>query len=118
MSDLTCCDVKDFLKAVADDTRQSILFLLRDREMNVSELCEHLTVHQPTISHHIAVLRRAGLVTARREGRWIYYRANPACVEECSDEILARFRGTIGSEKSERTKSSVGLPEVGTPQPK
>jgi ArsR family transcriptional regulator len=100
MSGITCCDVNDFLKAVADDTRQRILFLLRDREMSVSELCEHLTIHQPTISHHLAVLRRARLVTSRREGRWIYYRVNPACVKACSDEILVRFRRTTGSEKA------------------
>ncbi len=97
MKDITCYDINDFLKAMADDTRQGILFLLRAGEMSVSELCERLPIHQPTISYHLAVLRRAGLVTSRREGRWVYYRVNPACVKECSDEILVRFRRTTGS---------------------
>jgi ArsR family transcriptional regulator, arsenate/arsenite/antimonite-responsive transcriptional repressor len=95
MGDVTCCDLNDFLKAVADDTRQRILFLLRDREMSVSELDKHLAVSQPTISHHLAILRRSHLVTARHEGRWIYYRTNPNCIKECGAKILARFRKPV-----------------------
>lgn len=92
MADVTCCDFDDFLRAMADETRQHILSLLCERAMSVSELGEHLTVAQPTISHHLAVLRRANLVISRRDGRWHFYRANPACVAACCGEILTRFK--------------------------
>ena len=101
MRDTACCDLNDFLKSVADDTRQRILFLLRNREMSVSELDTHLAVSQPTVSHHLAILRRSQLVTARYEGRWVYYRINPDCVKECSDEIRVHFKKPIHQQNME-----------------
>lgn len=92
MSAPACCDLDDFIKAVADETRQEILRLLAQREMCVSELEALLPVHQPTVSHHLAVLRRANLVTARQEGRHVYYQTNSECVTRCCAEILNRFR--------------------------
>ena len=91
MSAASCCDLDDFIKAMADETRQEILRLLGQHEMCVSELEAFLTVHQPTVSHHLAVLRRANLVTARREGRRVYYQTNAECVTTCCGEILNRF---------------------------
>ena len=92
MTEPPCCDFDDFAKAMADDTRQRILTLLQAGEMSVSELNEHFTTTQPTLSHHLAVLLRANLVTARHAGRQTFYRANPACVSECCGEILKRFK--------------------------
>ncbi len=86
-----CCSSDDFLRAMADETRQRILILLQEREMNVNELTEHFAVTQPTISHHLAILRRANLVGLRHEGRQTFYHAKPACVTECCGEILNRF---------------------------
>ena len=91
MNKALCCSSDDFLRAMADETRQRILTLLREREMSVTELNEHFAVTQPTISHHLAILRRAKLVGLRHEGRQTFYRANPACVVECCGEILDRF---------------------------
>ena len=87
-----CCDFDDFAKALADETRQRILMLLQTGAMSVNEVQEHFAVTQPTISHHLAMLRRANLVTARHEGRQTFYRANPSCVAECCGEILGRFK--------------------------
>lgn len=97
MSGVTCCDFNDFVKAMADETRQRILSLLQAGEMNESDIVAHLELTQPTISHHLSLLRRANLVTARREGKYVFYRANPACVTECCGEILNRFK--ISAEK-------------------
>lgn len=91
MSGVTCCDFDDFVKAMADETRQSILRLLQDGEKSVGELAERLKLTQPTISHHLAILRRANLVIRRHEGRQTFSHANPACVVECCGEILTRF---------------------------
>ena len=91
MSGLTCCDLNDFLAAMADETRQRILALLGEHEMSVSELSEHVAVSQPTVSHHLAILRRVHLVISRREGQYIFYQANLPCVAACCQEILDRF---------------------------
>ncbi len=91
MRSVTCCDFNDFVKAMTDENRQRILALLQQGEMSMSELVAHFAVTQPTISHHLALLRRANLVLARREGKHIFYRANTACVSECCGEIMARF---------------------------
>ena len=83
--------LEDCLVAMADETRRRILALLRDGEMNVHELTNRCVVAQPTISHHLAILRRARLVRARREGRQRFYRANADCVATCCREIQTRF---------------------------
>ncbi len=92
MSGVTCCNFDDFVKAMADETRQRILALLQAGEMSVSELNEHFVTTQPTLSHHLAILRRVNLVTARHEGRQTFYRANPNCVSECCVELLRQFK--------------------------
>lgn len=91
MSAGACCDLDDFVKAMADETRQRILSLLQRGEMNVGELTEALGLTQPTVSHHLVLMRRAGLVFRRREGKQVFYRPNTACVAECCREILTRF---------------------------
>ncbi len=88
----SCCDLNEFEKAMADETRQRILSLLQAGEMNESEIVAHLDLTQPTISHHLALLQRANLVMARRDGKRIFYRGNPACITECCGEILTRFK--------------------------
>jgi ArsR family transcriptional regulator len=88
----TCCDLEEFLQAMSSDTRQRILALLQNGEMCVGELVAPLGVAQPTVSHHLAILRRVGLVIPRRVGKQVFYRLNSACATECCDEILARFQ--------------------------
>jgi DNA-binding transcriptional ArsR family regulator/precorrin-6B methylase 2 len=61
------------LKALADSTRLRLLRLLYHEELNVYELCQILNMPQPRISRHLAVLRKAGLVSDRREGAKVYY---------------------------------------------
>ncbi|MHC4340020.1 MAG: ArsR/SmtB family transcription factor [Planctomycetota bacterium] len=61
-------------KAFADETRLRILSVLRTGELCVGDLAKILRVPQPTASRHLAYLRRAGLVQARRTGLWHHYR--------------------------------------------
>lgn len=65
-------------QAVSDRTRLRILHLLRAGETCVCELQAVLDVPQPKVSRHLAYLRRAGLVTSRKEGLWSYYTLAPA----------------------------------------
>jgi succinyl-CoA synthetase alpha subunit len=75
MSSLTCCDLNDFLAAMADETRQRTLALLGECEMSVSQLSEHFALSQPMMSYHLAILRRVHLVISRRKGQYTFYRA-------------------------------------------
>ncbi len=61
-------------RALADETRLRLLALIRNGEVCVCHLHASLRLPQPTISRHLAYLRRARLVEARREGVWMYYR--------------------------------------------
>lgn len=61
------------LKALANETRLSILRLLSVREMCVCELTVALGLTQPTASHHLSILQKAGLVNDRKEGKWVFY---------------------------------------------
>lgn len=74
-----------FFKALADRTRLRLLNLIRDDEVCVCFFVEILKTNQPKISRHLAYLRRAGIVGARREGSWMHYR-----IVEPSDLDAAR----------------------------
>ncbi len=92
MSSIPCCDLDDCFKALADATRQGILSLLQKQDLCVGELGEHFTINQPTLSHHLAVLRRANLVSSQRCGRQMVYHANPTCIAQCVSEFQSRIR--------------------------
>ncbi len=75
-----------FFKALADRTRLRLLNLMGDEELCVCFFVEILKTNQPKISRHLAYLRRAGVVSARREGKWMHYR-----VTEPQHEHAARI---------------------------
>ncbi|KGJ89329.1 metalloregulator ArsR/SmtB family transcription factor [Thalassotalea sp. ND16A] len=64
----------DFFKCLADETRLSIVMLIKQQgELCVCELTTALTISQPKVSRHLAVLKNAGLLTTRKQGQWVYY---------------------------------------------
>lgn len=67
-------DKELFFRALADRTRLRLLNLMGGDEVCVCFFVESLKTNQPKISRHLAYLRRAGIVDARREGQWIHYR--------------------------------------------
>ena len=70
-------------KALADPTRIAIVNRLAGAgEVCVCDLVEEFELSQPTISHHLRLLRQAGLVEAERRGTWAYYRLVPASIDE------------------------------------
>ena len=73
-------------KALADNTRLRLIHLLGDEELCVCSCVEVLKTNQPKISRHLAYLRRAGLVAARRDGKWTHYR-----LTQPSDTHVARI---------------------------
>jgi ArsR family transcriptional regulator, arsenate/arsenite/antimonite-responsive transcriptional repressor len=77
-------------KALADPTRVAIInSLSASDEVCVCNLTETFELSQPTISHHLKVLREAGLVESSRRGTWAYYRLVP--------EAIAALRGALGA---------------------
>ena len=75
--------------ALSDATRLSILEMLRNGEMCVCDLQDELDAAQSRLSFHLRVLREAGLVTDRREGRWSYYTIAPEALAEVHDLAVA-----------------------------
>jgi DNA-binding transcriptional ArsR family regulator len=75
----------DIFRALADPTRRAVYERLALREMSVSELKAGFAVSQPAISQHLAALRNGGLVSQRKEGRYVYYRADPAGMKPLID---------------------------------
>jgi ArsR family transcriptional regulator, arsenate/arsenite/antimonite-responsive transcriptional repressor len=67
-------NVERFFQALGDNTRLRLLNLMGDQELCVCYFVEILAQSQPKISRHLAYLRSAGIVEARREGKWMHYR--------------------------------------------
>ncbi|MGE5425491.1 MAG: metalloregulator ArsR/SmtB family transcription factor [Bacillota bacterium] len=84
--------LSDTFSALADPNRQAILDALRKEELPVSAIAENLSITLPTLSHHLDILKRTGLVSSRRSGRQIFYSLNMSVLEEIS-EALIKFIG-------------------------
>lgn len=67
-------DMQQFFQALGDNTRLRLLNLMGEQEVCVCYFVELLNEPQPKISRHLAYLRKAGIVSARREGKWVHYR--------------------------------------------
>ena len=81
-----------FAKAIADETRQQIMTHLCCEWLCVSDVVDKLgNVRQPTVSHHLSVLRDAGLVISRREGKQIFYSLNQDAVLTCCNMLVQNF---------------------------
>ncbi|MHB0914653.1 MAG: ArsR/SmtB family transcription factor [Thermoleophilia bacterium] len=91
----SCCDFKSLVavfKALSDENRQKILLSLEEEgELSVGQLVERFNLSQPTMSHHLGVLRNAGLVNDRREGQFVIYAINRNWLSECCGDYLAHF---------------------------
>jgi DNA-binding transcriptional ArsR family regulator len=73
------------LRVLCDRTRLRLLGALQSGEVNVTSLCEQLDLPQPTVSHHLGLLRTARLVRNRREGKQVFYCLNDAIVSNLGD---------------------------------
>src|SRR4030095_7807674 len=80
--------------ALSDETRLRVLELLRDGERCVCDLSEAVGAQQSRLSFHLRTLKEAGLVSDRRQGRWIYYAVRPEALGEV-DLMLRPFRSLV-----------------------
>lgn len=91
MSEQHFDELENLFLALSDKTRLRILAMMRDREVTVGEFTDVLGESQPKVSRHLAYLRTAGLVSTRRDGKWIYYHI----AEPSSPEVASVLRETL-----------------------
>lgn len=77
-------------RALGDETRLRILEQLVAGECSVTDLTERVDIGQSLMSHHLRILREAGLVTVRRDGRWIHYATAEAALGACRLALYER----------------------------
>ena len=80
-----------FAKAIADETRQKIMSECCCCWISVGDLTDKLSVSQPTVSHHLAILRDAGLVNIREEGKQTFYNLNQENIVMCCGQLMIKF---------------------------
>ena len=72
----------DTFKALSDPTRREILALLKQGSMTAGEIGGHFDTSGATVSHHLTILRQAGLIEDRKSGKYIYYELNTTVFQE------------------------------------
>lgn len=88
--------LSETLRALADPTRREILRLLGEGDRAAGEIAAAFDISAPSVSHHLSVLKQAGLVTSRREGQSIIYSLNSTVVQEFLQELMDFFK--VGEE--------------------
>jgi len=84
-------DTVEFAKALADETRQKIMSLCCCKQLGVNEIVNALDVTQPTVSHHLAILKRAGLVRTERRGKHVLYTLNQEGLADACCKVVVIF---------------------------
>jgi ArsR family transcriptional regulator len=99
LSDQLEKDLVQVFKLLSDETRLRILmFLAREGELHVTALCDRLGQSHPAVSHHLALLRVAGLIEARRDGKHNFYSVRTKHFHRLMKEIFSGF-GDISAEE-------------------
>ena len=75
-------------KALNDQTRREILELLKEKDMTAGDIADRFNISKPSISHHLDLLKQAGLVTAEKEGQFIYYSISTTVMDEMLKWIM------------------------------
>lgn len=87
--DVNLAELAAMLRTIADENRLQILQLLTRRETCVCDIMAQLGLSQPLASHHLGVLRQAGLVDDRRDAQWVYYSIRPERLAELNARYLS-----------------------------
>ena len=83
--------MKDVWNAMADPTRREILTMLQNGEMTAGEIADRFEISNATVSHHLKILREAGLITSEKEKQTITYRLNTTVFQDFLKGIAAAF---------------------------
>lgn len=80
--------MNDIFKALNDETRRQILTMLRKRDMSAGEIADKFNISKPSISHHLEILKRAGLVSSEKQGQFIIYSVNTTIIDDLLQWVL------------------------------
>lgn len=87
---------QESFKALADPTRREIITILKEGRMSAGEIVDHFDMTGATISHHLSILKNAGLVTHIKKGKFHYYELNISVVEEIMTWLIGLKEGNNG----------------------
>ena len=82
-------DLNSIFKALNDPTRREILELLKEKDLTAGEIADQFNISKPSISHHLDLLRQAGLVVSVKEGQFIFYSLNTTVMDEMLKWIIS-----------------------------
>lgn len=85
-----CCE-PEFWKAVADPARQKMMEYCCCKPRSVNELVRHVGLRQSTVSHHLAILRKVGVLKAERRGKELFHTLNQRRVAVCCGKLMVSF---------------------------
>ena len=74
--------MNESFKALSDKTRRQILELLKDKDLTAGEIADNFNMSKPSISHHLNILKQAGLIIDEKQGQYIYYSLNTTAFQE------------------------------------
>jgi DNA-binding transcriptional ArsR family regulator len=97
-----------FFKAMANESRLRLVGLLAQRERTVQELAETLELKEPTVSHHLAVLKEIGLVTVRPEGVLRWYALKPGALTDMNRRLLEQDAAELAPPESWESRVLAG----------
>ncbi|MFP7474215.1 autorepressor SdpR family transcription factor [Niallia taxi] len=90
----------DAYKALSDTTRRKILELLKERDMTVNEITRYFNISQPSISHHLSILKNSGLIESSKEGKYVKYSLNLTVLHE----LMGWFMNLMNKVEEEKYK--------------
>jgi len=82
-------DLNSLFKALNDPTRREILEMLKEKDLTAGEIADQFNISKPSISHHLDLLRQAGLVVSVKEGQFILYSLNTTVMDEMLKWIIS-----------------------------
>lgn len=91
----------DFFKALSEETRLRILEIIAEEELCNCQIMERLNISQSLVSHHIRILKQAGIIDERRNGKWTYYTIN---IENTEEYLVSLCTKLINKEIKEHVK--------------
>ncbi|VBB08825.1 arsr-type transcription regulator hth motif [Lucifera butyrica] len=88
-------NIADIFKALGDDTRIEIVRMLMGQSLCVCDIIDAFNLTQPAISHHLKILKQAGIIDDSKEGKWVFYSINAAAFQSITGFVneYAQYKG-------------------------
>ena len=91
------------ISALSDENRRKILDLLKRGELSAGDINKKINITGPTLSHHLDILKRAELISGRKDGQQVFYSINLTIFEEVAEQLLKFFEIKKTKKRTEQT---------------